>query len=68
MDAQTKVLELRAIEKELMELEKRQAKLVRHRRELLEILPGRDRPLKVPSREEMQRMLREACGMATRKK
>ena len=29
MDAQTKVLELRAIEKELMELEMRQAKLVR---------------------------------------
>jgi len=36
MDAQTKVYELRAIEKELMALEERQAQLVRRRRMLPE--------------------------------
>ena len=42
MDAQTLVHELRAIEKEIMDLEKRTVALVRRRRELLELLPGRN--------------------------
>ena len=68
MDAQTMILELRAIEQELMRLEKRQAELVRRRRELLELIPGRDRPTKDISREEMRRRLEEACGLTPKKK
>ena len=45
MDAQTKVYELRAIEKELMALEERQAQFVRRRR-MLPVLAG----LRVPAK------------------
>ena len=45
MDAQTKVYELRAIEKELMALEERQAQLVRRRRRMLPAHAG----LRVPA-------------------
>ncbi len=60
MDAQALVHELRAIEKEIMELEARTAELVRRRQELL---PGRLGPRTVLSMEEQRRMLRKTAGL-----
>ncbi|MBR5050968.1 MAG: hypothetical protein IKX75_06525 [Desulfovibrio sp.] len=68
MDAQTLVHELRAIEKEIMDLEKRTVALVRRRRELLELLPGRNSLRDAPSRDALRERLREAAGLAPRKK
>ncbi len=68
MEAQTKILELRAIEKELMELEKWQAKLIRRRRELLELCRSRADRQTFPSRDVLREQLREAAGLTSAKK
>ncbi len=62
MEAEEKVLELRAIELRLAELEKEKAKLERRRKAILEVGPGTrlEKPSAL-SREDQQKLLRQAA-------
>ncbi len=62
MDEASKILELRAIELRLEELDREKAKLVRRRKAILGIGPGSrlEKPCAL-SREAQQKLLREAA-------